>query len=166
MSDQTNISDDWIQSADLSIYEAAFWIKIGTDPRVHAYRAEIDDAYYDQYMQHPGGYEAVINKCEVIVSAIRAGLIKTTREVQGTDGSLNYQQTYISKADWLAWCDNNQLFDLIKRFGFIERIAPQLSKDQADTEALPSYLTTSEIVGCFMGYMGVDVRPQLTHLLG
>lgn len=118
MADQFDVSEDWKQSSDLTIYEAAFWVRLMSDPRSHAYRSEFDDAYHDYFMQHPGGYEAVVEKCEVILSAVRSGIIKVTKEVLTPDGRLDCHQSYISKSDWLAWCGHNGLHDLLARFGY------------------------------------------------
>lgn len=130
MPDQFDVSEEWKQCSDLTIYEAAFWVRLKFDPRRHAYRSELDDAYHDHFMQHPGGYEAVVEKCEVILSAIRSGLIKTTKNVLTADGHLDDYQTYISKSDWLAWCENNGLHELLVRFGYKQGASDYTSRSE------------------------------------
>lgn len=130
MDDQPEVSEDWKQCSDLTIYEAAFWVRLKFDPREHAYRLKHGDAEInDSFMHHPGGYEAVIDKCEVILSAIRSGFIEITKEVHNRAGRLDLDKTYISKSDWLAWCNNNELFELTNMFGLpsidIEEFAAQ-----------------------------------------
>jgi hypothetical protein len=115
--DESLVLDEWKQCADLSIYEAAFWIRLKFDPRSHAHRMQLDDAYSDQFMQHPGGFDAVLEKLEVIRSAIRSGLIGITKEVLMSNGHYDCDKTYISKSDWLRWCEGNGLHDLALRFG-------------------------------------------------
>lgn len=93
----------WIEVSDLSIHDAALWMHLGTDPRGHKLRCESDDAYRNHYLDHPDGEGAVYEKCNVLLSAVRAGNIKLTKTDQ-TANLIDFHNTYIKKDDWIGWC--------------------------------------------------------------
>jgi len=97
----------WSEVSDLTIFEAAFWMEIDSDPRWHSARCDQDNAYQNNFDDHPGGAEAVSVKCEVIKSAIRAGLIKMTKEIRSKNGAFTTSNMLILKSDWLNWCRQN-----------------------------------------------------------
>ncbi len=106
--DKTQPLDDyWIEVPDLTIYDAAFWMQIGGDPRRHEERCA-DDALYDlTFSRHPGGDVAVWKRTDSLYSAIQNNLIKVKKKVLGKNGELDFKSTRILKSDWLKWCRAN-----------------------------------------------------------
>ncbi len=102
--------DYWSQISDLTIYDAAFWMAHKFDPRDHAFDIEHKAGYAD-YFEGSGGLAAVHEKCELLISAIRAGRIKLSGETYLNDQTINVGKTRILKNDWLTWCRNNGYFD-------------------------------------------------------
>jgi hypothetical protein len=104
-----NITDYWFEVEDLTIFHAAYWMQLGGDPRAHDYRCEHDPykTYEEHFYEHPGGYEAVRERCEGLLSAIRVGLIKVTEGVRGSGHDFDPVKTRILKSDWIQWCRRN-----------------------------------------------------------
>ena len=112
-----NLDQYWIEVSDLTIFEAAFWMQIGSDPRAHEYRCACGDTAYEVHFDdHPGGREAVHEKCLVIDSAAQAGKIRVTRDSRLKNNSFNFNRTHILKSDWLEWCSDNNYVELKKQF--------------------------------------------------
>lgn len=104
----------WSEVSDLTIFHAAFWMQLRGDPRTHEKLCAINDRHDSDFYAHPGGYEAVCEKCEVIFSAVRAGLITVTDDIRGSDQGLDPKRACILKSDWIAWCrqvDDSELAD-------------------------------------------------------
>jgi len=130
----------WLEISDISIFDAAFWMLTG-DPL--PFRNSDLDYHYDfkknkyppQYVvdfteergeRGDGDSVAILEKANVIKSAIRANLIRVTADHQyaatlepnefiiGPLGRLSH--IYISKSDWLEWCQHNGYADLVERF--------------------------------------------------
>lgn len=104
---EDHIDKYWFEISDLTIFEAAFWMVIGGDPRSHKHRCACDGNYEAHFYDHPGGAEAVHEKCLVIESAIRANSIKVTKEEYLDNRELDFDRTRINKPDWLNWCYHN-----------------------------------------------------------
>lgn len=105
---------NWLEISDLTIFEAAFWMQMNSDPWAHEYRCECDPEYKYYFDDNPNGRDAVYEKCFVLESLIRTGGIETTKEIYGNQ-KLDYDLTRINKSDWLKWCYHN---------GYKERFAP------------------------------------------
>jgi hypothetical protein len=115
MHDDLSVPDEWRESGDLTIYEAAFWLRLNSDPRVYEYLVEHDpDNTVD--LSERGLDIEIWEKCAVLRSVIRAGIIKVTQERLKADGELDCRKTHILKTDWLTWCDANGYDDLAARF--------------------------------------------------
>lgn len=110
-------SDDkfWHELEDLTIYDAAFWMVIGTDPITHKNQCESDSKYEENYLEHPRGFYAVNEKTAVLLSAIRAGEISITKGRE-TKFSYDINNTFILKADWIKWCKNHGYTDTSNLF--------------------------------------------------
>lgn len=158
------VNEDWKQSSDLTIYEAAFWMRLDSDPKLHKYFVDHIPGYNgDSYIYERGLDVDIWDKCEVLLSAIRSGLIKTTKESISEDGSLKCEQTYILKDHWLKWCNETKEYkNLAAKFDFdslghlpdiVVAATEVVNHEQPDP--LPPYVTTKELVGCFGGHMGV-----------
>jgi hypothetical protein len=94
----------WSEVSDLTIFHAAFWMQLRDDPRHHDQLFANNDRYESHFYSHPGGYEAVCEKCGVIFSAVRAGLITVTADIRGSDQGLDPGRACILKSEWIAWC--------------------------------------------------------------
>jgi hypothetical protein len=125
-----HIDEYWAEVSDLTIFEAAFWMKVGGDPRSHRDRCAQDDAYDYAFHDHPGGAEAVHQKCLVILSAIRGEHIQVITEVRRSDQELDLHQTLIRKSDWIAWCRRNGYSELADRFEGESGLAAPLGVDE------------------------------------
>lgn len=116
MSTTPLIDKYWFEVSDLTIFEAAFWMQIGSDPRLHNNRYEQDSTYADYFDEHPGGAESVYEKCDVIVSAIRVGHIAASAEIRLSDQTLDAGRSRIQKTAWIEWCKENGYWELANRF--------------------------------------------------
>lgn len=145
-----NITDYWVEVEDLTIFHAAYWMEIGGDPRAHDYRCEhdTDNTYESHFYDHPGGYEAVCERCEGILSAIRVGLIKVTEGVQGSNHNFDPMNTRILKRDWINWCRTipiQEIAELVEAFeGGREVPASRLIEGSAAKLALPDHQPESD----------------------
>jgi hypothetical protein len=108
--------DYWHKVVGLTIYEAAFWMQIGSDPRGHQARYEQDNEYCANFEEHPYGATAVRDVCQILIDAIHAGLIKTLGEVVHSNRDVDAKNTRIRKSDWLTWCHKNGYSDTTKLF--------------------------------------------------
>ncbi len=128
----SKIDDYWLHISDLTIYDAAFWMahkfdprdnrfdpeySVGPefDPRAHALYMERSASYAD-YFEGSGGLAAVQEKCELLISAIRAGSINLSGETYLNDQTINVGKTRILKSDWLTWCEENSYSELASQF--------------------------------------------------
>lgn len=135
-----NLTDYWFEVEDLTIFHAAFWMQRGRDPSAHDYRCKYDpDDSYERHFNEAGEYEAVCERCEGILSAIRVGLIRVTEEVRGSDHDFDPMNTRIMKSDWIRWCRRNANPELTKLADqFAGRRALDHDADQDDFGAAES----------------------------
>ena len=111
------LTDYWYDMSDLTIFDAAFWMVIGSDPRLHHDRYAQDHRYATDFEDHPGKAQMVHEKCEVIISAGHAQKpIPITAETRLNDHSLDARRTRILKSAWIDWCRNNGYSELADRF--------------------------------------------------
>ena len=101
-----SVNERWQKMSDLTIYDAAFWMVVGSDPTEHKLLCDSNSYLGDQYYYHPGGLEAVCEKCEDIICAVLAGNIKLTHKQQASEIQAT-QTDLISKSDWIIWCQQN-----------------------------------------------------------
>lgn len=140
-----NITDYWFEVEDLTIFHAAYWMQIDGDPRAHDYRCEYDtdDSYESHFYNHPGGYGAVCERCEGILSAIQVGLIGVTKEVRGSDHDFDPMKTRIRKRDWINWCrtiQNQKIAELVAKFEGRREVPATTPIDGSVTElAVPNH---------------------------
>jgi hypothetical protein len=116
ISNETPVDKYWLEIPVLTVFEAAYWMKIESDPRDHAERCACDDEYKEHYFERPGGDAAVHEKCLVIDGVIEVGTIKITKEVRLSNQRLDFDLTRINKSDWLDWCSKNGYAELAARF--------------------------------------------------
>lgn len=108
--DKFKINDETLNSlglklmADLTIHDAALWMVMGTDPDAHEDRCDSDPEYLQYYCDHRYGEAYVLEICGFIQSAARQGLIKANSGGDINDNHFDINTTYISKVEWLAWC--------------------------------------------------------------
>ena len=108
----------WHEADDLTIFEAAFWMVIKSDPQVHDYRCSLDSNYESHFEEHPMGALAVNEKCEVLFSVARSNPNIVTRG-QLLDGKLaNAHETCIQKSYWVNWLKRNNYCDIADLFKF------------------------------------------------
>ncbi|MEO8342797.1 MAG: hypothetical protein ABI536_03160, partial [Gallionella sp.] len=107
--------DCWQKVVGLTIYEAAFWMQIGSDPRGHQARYEQDNEYSANFEDNPYRAEAVCDVCQILIDAIHAGLIKTLGEVVHSNRDVDAKNTRIQKSDWLTWCRDNGYSDIANK---------------------------------------------------
>lgn len=124
-----SIDVNWHEASDITIHDAAFWMQIGSDPKIHAEQFKVDYKYSLNYSDHPEGEHAVNQKYEVIFSAIRAGDIKVTKEFL-VNSLFDVNETYISKLDWINFCQKKQYKKLCELF-----LNPSSSKNLASSPA-------------------------------
>lgn len=130
----------WSVVEDLTIYEAAFWMHVGSDPRAHEYLCAEDGAYSDHFNNHPGGAAGVIEKCEILKSAIRIDKIKVSCNVRKND-DYDIGNTRIYKSDWLAWCREKGYVELVDLF---TNDPPTESQDAGMVQTRNSSSTTND----------------------
>lgn len=113
--DKKIIDKYWLAVSDLTIFEAAFWMYVGSDPLNHE---RIYDIYMDNISERnigegicnriPEWADSVHEKCNIIASAIRAGSIRVTVEKGPYDPYVGhtpeFKAIHINKYDWLDWC--------------------------------------------------------------
>lgn len=136
-STDTCLDPYWIEVPDLTIYHAAFWMQLGSDPRRHEYRCDVDEPYRDNFYYHPGGYEAVFERCGSLFRAINLGQIGVSEEVRRNDQELDFKRTRILKSDWIDWCRKSGNSALADRFSGIpssEQTSEQPSADKGLTK--------------------------------
>ena len=101
--------DHWLEISDLSIFDAAYWMQVNGDPRWHHSLYERDDIEaereLDSFDNAPGGAKDVYRKCELLLSALRAGKIAATTPTDETNS--HYKNIKIDKESWLEWCRAN-----------------------------------------------------------
>jgi hypothetical protein len=125
MMPDSRINIHWLEAADLTIYEAAFWMLTGGDPRAHAYRCEHDtDSKYEDYFNDRGVPEQIYDKCDVVSSAIRAGLINLSGDTYHPNQEMGVHKTYILIDSWLDWCRKSEYLALVELFKFNVCSAP------------------------------------------
>ena len=105
----------WLERSDLTIYDATFWMLFESDPEQHAFRCEYDLEFAFNFSDNPNGEEAVYEKSQVIQSAIRAKKIETTN-VNLNGNFLDITKTFISKSDWIEWCQQHEYAGLCSLF--------------------------------------------------
>lgn len=105
----------WLEISELTVHDAAFWTVVVSDPIAHMQQLESDDYYEQRYINHPGGLDAVLDKCTVFMSAITTGEIKKTKVIDDK-GALDIYKTYILKADWIEWCGNHGYINVVNLF--------------------------------------------------
>ncbi len=156
------IDDYWLAVSDLTIADAAIWMVTRNCPREHERLCE-DDDFADYFATVSGGFDLASEYCALLISAVRSGSIKTTREVYQTDTSMDAGATLILKSDWLNWCrlsSYQKLTEFADQFEVVMNVVARLNHGSTNTfsgaEIHPQFLTTSELVECFMGYMGVE----------
>lgn len=121
----------WAEISDLTIYDAAFWMQTESDPRLHLLRCESDSEYENHYFEHPGGEQAVFEKCNILLSAVRAQIIKVTSDSPNLNLS-NSKNIRINISDWIEWCSVNGYSNLIK---FFSNNKKYISIEQANSSA-------------------------------
>lgn len=116
--DKKFVGNNWLELSDLTIFEAAFWMRIGCDPH-GLENAQIFDgppdieASLNDY--NPDWTYDVYETGEVVASAARAGLIKVTADIHNGE-KFDFERTRINKSDWLDWCRNHGYSELADRF--------------------------------------------------
>lgn len=93
----------WFDTSDLTIFDAALWMTIKSDPRVHHFRYAQDDLYNEAFNENPFASQSVYENCKVITSAIFTKNIETSRREFNVDQIIDPKSIYIYKSDWLAW---------------------------------------------------------------
>jgi hypothetical protein len=140
-----SLSKYWQEVSDLTIYDAALWVVIETDPSDHEFDLDHKVNYAEYYEDHPGGEAAVYAKCDILISAVRTCCIKVT-PIQHSPGSSITVKTHIPKADWVDWCRQNGYVDLSNLFTqhIFATIPPSVSiQPIAASVATPTISTTS-----------------------
>lgn len=108
----------WQEADDLTIYEAAFWMVIKSDPQVHDYGCALDSNYDCDFEEHPRGASAVMEKCEILFSLARANPEIVTKG-QLLDGKLaSARETFIRKSYWINWLNRNNYSEIADLFKF------------------------------------------------
>jgi hypothetical protein len=177
------VSIIWQTIDDLTIYHAAFWLCTNLDPSAHEYRIEHDLSFED-HLYERGAYEDIWDTfVPVILSAIRTEKIRISGQpVVKSNQELDGKKTRIHKADWLNWCLTKPHFAYIADAFNVnleesevelerEKYPPQ-SIDKLETNdtsendgtlpvptlesELPRGLTTSVLLSCLGGYIGVE----------
>ncbi len=121
----SKIDDYWLQAADLTIYEAAFWMQTGGDPRAHAYRCAYDtDSAYEDYFDERNVTEAIHDKCDVVITAIRARQINLSGETYQLNQEMDVHKTHILKDSWRKWCLEGKYPHIAELFNFKNGSAP------------------------------------------
>jgi hypothetical protein len=140
----------WQQVSDLTIHDAAFWMHFGYDPREHKHQYDADQNYADHFEDHPNAAEALYENGEVLISAIREGVIKTTIVVKKS-GFEDITKTKILKTDWLRWCQENEYIELSQLFS-------KLNSTNPTTDPLHT-LKPSELDTPIANYKGNTPKP-------
>jgi hypothetical protein len=132
-----SIRQCWREMSDLSIYDATFWMVHESDPEQHTYRCETDQEFALNYSDNTHGEQAVYEKSEVILSAIRAKNIKTTT-VKENGIFFDITKTYILKSDWINWCRQNNYTALSNLFN------PSTNQPAIATSVIHSHSTPTQ----------------------
>ena len=102
--------DHWLEIADLSIFDAGYWMVVNGDPRDHHHLFERGDEYAERVLEcfdnQRGGREDVEGKCELLLSAVRAQKIRVTKQ-PSSDEPASYSSIFIDKDSWLEWCKSH-----------------------------------------------------------
>ena len=114
----------WSAAADLTIYEAAFWMRFEFDPREHAFDCE-NNSDYAQNFEDRGGAAMAHEQCELINSAIREGSIKLSGMSYKSSHDFDVFKTHIVKTDWIVWCGKNG-YSVIAEFFTLENNSSQI----------------------------------------
>lgn len=125
-----SISQEWQELSDLTIYEAALWMVIETDPLDHEFDLEHNENYSNYYESTHGGAAAVQTKCAILISAVREGSIKSAPIQQSPGYPITYA-TYISKLSWIDWCR-------IKNYTALSNLFSQYNYINVPTTSAPS----------------------------
>lgn len=132
-----SISQEWQELSDLTIYEAALWMVIETDPLDHEFDLEHNENYSNYYESTLGGAAAVQTKCAILISAVREGSIKLV-PIQQSPGYLITPATYISKLSWINWCQ-------LKNYNALSNLFSQCNNINAPATSGPSVKTKKVI---------------------
>jgi hypothetical protein len=136
----------WLEIASVTVYEAAYWMVIGADPQVHEEKCDLvinPDAtqkYRDYFDIHPGGSESVVQQCEIIDTAIRAGYIGLIPCSEISDESPKAAVRRIVKSDWLSWCRT------IGHAGLADKFVIEVASDTASGGCVDASETVVEAV--------------------
>lgn len=116
--DKKFVGNNWLELSDLTIFEAAFWMRIGCEPpdlkyiELFAGYPDITESLSDY---NPDWEFDVFETGDVVASAVRAGLIRVTADISN-GGKFDFKHTRINKSDWLDWCRNHGYSELADCF--------------------------------------------------
>lgn len=118
--DKKFVGNNWLELSDLTIFEAAFWMRIGCEPpdlkyiELFAGYPDITESLSDY---NPDWEFDVFDTGDVVASAVRAGLIRVTADISN-GGKFDFKHTRINKSDWLDWCRNHGYSELADRYKY------------------------------------------------
>ncbi len=153
--------DYWRQAADLTIYEAAFWMQVETDPHAHAYRCAHDtDSTYRDYFDDRNVTEAIHDKCAVVISAIRAGQINLSGETYHLNQEMDFSKTHLLKDSWLKWCLEGEYPHIAALFKFKVSSAPVVAVEAGGIKIAQGGITPKKVLPWWQQDYDISLQAQ------